>query len=342
VVFLSFESVDAAREAARVLEKEAQGIQVIAVCRSADPAVLRETMRVGVREFLCEPFEHHLVRETLEHAMAILARQPVSVEATSQIFAFLPAKAGVGTSTIALNVSAAFAARPSTRTLLCDLDLNSGIVRFMLKLNNGHSVIDAVEHAPHMDEHLWPQLVTSIGALDVLHAGQLNPSLRIEPSNIRNLVDFSRRNYQALCFDLSGNLERYSLELMQEAKRILLVCTPELPALYLAREKIQFLRDLDLYNRVGVLLNRYQKRALVTKEQVEEILGLEVAHLFPNDYQSVSRAISAGSWIDQKSPIGKEFAALAQELLDWRIAGAQDMHRYIEPFTVPTKSLVGI
>jgi phosphoribosylformylglycinamidine synthase len=46
--------------------------------------------------------------------------------------------------------------------------------------------------------------------------------------------------------DLSGNLERYSIEIMQDCKRIMLVCTPEIPSLHLAREKINFLKTLDL------------------------------------------------------------------------------------------------
>ena len=84
-------------------------------------------------------------------------------------------------------------------------------------------------------------MVTSIENLDVLHAGRLNPDFRIEPAQIRHMMDFMRRNYQALCFDLSGNLEKYSLEIMHESKKIFLVCTPEIPSLHLAREKYLYL-----------------------------------------------------------------------------------------------------
>ncbi len=42
----------------------------------------------------------------------------------------------------------------------------------------------------------------------------------MDVSQIGKLMAFMRRTYQALCFDLSGNLEKYSLELMQESKRI--------------------------------------------------------------------------------------------------------------------------
>ncbi len=51
---------------------------------------------------------------------------------------------------------------------------------------------------------------------------------------------------------MSGNLERYSLEIMHESKRIFLVCTPEIPSLHLAREKYLYLKQLDLGDRVGV------------------------------------------------------------------------------------------
>ncbi len=140
--------------------------------------------------------------------------------------------------------------------LLSDFDLNSGMVRFMLKLDSAYCVTDAAEHALEMDESLWPTMVTTMDKLDVLHAGKLNPDFRIEPTQIRHLMEFMRRNYTALCFDMSGNLERYSLEIMHESKRIFLVCTPEIPSLHLAREKYLYLKQLDLGERVSVLLNR--------------------------------------------------------------------------------------
>ncbi len=214
------------------------------------------------------------------------------------VYSFLPSKAGVGTSTIALNVAIALSNIPETPVILSDFDLNSGMMRFMLKLDNGYCVADAAEHSIEMDEALWPQLVTSIGSMDVLHAGKLNPGFRIEATQIRHLIDFMRRNYRALCFDLSGNLEKYSLEIMHESKRIFLVCTPEIPSLHLAREKYSFLKSLDLEDRVSVLVNRVSNRPVITPEQIEQILGLPVMMTFPNDYNGVHRALTAGRAIE--------------------------------------------
>ena len=289
IVFLDIREIDRSREIVQTMEQERLSVQVVAVHREVNAETLRETMRLGIRESLWEPFEESAIMESLSHIKTLLDRKPAQYDANSQLFCFLPSKAGVGTSTVALNVSAALARRPDTSCLLADFDLNSGMMRFLLQLQNTFCVTDAIEKSLEMDEQLWPQLVTRINGLDVLHAGSINPNYRVEPSRLHTLLDFLRRNYKVICADLSGNLERYSLELMQEAKAVLLVCTPEVPSLHLAREKMAFLKSIDVKDRVSVVLNRVHKKPLFTPKQVEELLGEPVIQVFANDYHGVNR-----------------------------------------------------
>jgi pilus assembly protein CpaE len=316
VLFLSTESMTRTADLVKQVEANAPGVQIVAISRSSDPEVLLESMRAGIREFLGLPFPHQQVDDALHRVQELVIKRHPSFQTSDLLYSFLPSKAGVGTSTIALNIAVAASHFPDTSVMLSDFDLNSGMVRFMLKLDNGYSVADAAEHALEMDEALWPQLVTPLGAMDVLHAGKLNPSFRIEPAQIRHLIDFMRRNYKVLCFDLSGNLEKYSLEIMHESKKIFLVCTPEIPSLHLAREKYSYLKSMDLEDRVSVLLNRVSARPAITREQIEQILGLPVAMTFPNDYNGVLRALTAGKAIDADTELGRGFLRLAQTLVE--------------------------
>jgi pilus assembly protein CpaE len=336
IVFLSTEAMAAATETLKQIEAKAPGVQVIAVSRKSDPDLLLEVMRAGVREFVAMPFEKQSLFDAVKHASDLIEKRPPTFENSDLIFSFLPSKAGVGTSTIAVNVAMALAKFPDTRVGLVDFDLSSGMLRFMLKLETNYCVADAIEHALDMDEELWPQLVTSLSNLDVLHAGRLNPNLRIEPTQVRHLAEFMRRNYRALCFDLSGNLERYSLEIMHESKRIFLVCTPEIPSLHLAREKFNFLRTLNLEGRVSVLVNRVNKREVITPQQIEQILGLPVLMSLPNDYAGVSRAVTAARQVDPKSELGQNFTRLASAMLERRPKEAKPAQRkkFIEYFSV--------
>lgn len=342
VIFVSTESTVRAMEIARELEKNTPGLQIVAVSRFCDPQILLEVMRAGIREFASLPFDRQTLTDTLRRINDQALERPAAIEATNQVFSFLPSKAGVGTSTLALNTAVAMSHVPNTNVLLSDFDLNSGMLRFMLKLENAYCVTDAAEHALEMDESLWPSMVTSLDNLDVLHAGRLNPDFRIEPAQIRHLMEFVRRNYGALCFDLSGNLEKYSLEIMHESKQIFLVTTPEIPSLHLAREKYLYLKQLDLADRVSVLLNRCQKRALISPQQIEQLLGAPVYMTFPNDYQGVQRALTAGRWVDASSELGKQFTLLAQNMFELKAMPAADSKkRFIEFFSVmPSKSVV--
>jgi len=344
LIFVSTESTPKAMEIAREVEKNTPGVQIVAISRFVDPQILLEVMRAGIREFASLPFDRQALVDALVRIRDTVQARPPAIEATHQVFSFLPSKAGVGTSTLALNAAVAMSRVPDSSVLLSDFDLNSGMVRFMLKLDGAYCVTDAAEHALEMDESLWPTMITTIDKLDVLHAGKLNPDLRIEPTQIRHLMEFMRRNYSALCFDMSGNLERYSLEIMHESKKIFLVCTPEIPSLHLAREKYLYLKQLDLGERVAVLLNRQPKRSMITPQQIEQLLGVPIYMTFPNDYQGVQRAMTAGSWVDPGSDLGRQFTSLAQCMLEAKTAPPPEAKkRFIEFFSVvPGKAIAPV
>jgi len=314
VVFLSVATRRSAMETAARIVEQAPGTQIVAIHHTCEPEALLETMRSGIREFICRPFDFETVSQSVQRIEQLLERRPADIESTDSVLAFIPSKAGVGCSTIALNTSIMLAQQPGMKVLLADFDLNCGLIGFMLQLETPYSVVSAAENAHVMDEDLWQRLVTNRGQLDILPAGPFLPGFRIEPTQIRYLLEFARRNYKAICLDLSGILEKFSLEILHESKQIFLVCTAEVPSLHLAREKMKFLRSQDLHGRVRVLLNRAQKRSMLPISEVEKLLGVPVFQTFPNDYAGVHRALSAGKSVNADSELGRGFRALAESI----------------------------
>ena len=333
ILFVDVDSLPDALRIAAAIGEAAPGTQIVAFDRACAPNTLLDLMRAGIREFVAVPDSLGELGNALGRVAAALERTPAHIPVTEEVIAFLPAKPGVGCSTVALNTSVALAAQSSTRVLLADFDLNCGIIAFLLHLDFDRSLVDAAEHAPQLDEDLWPKLVSKAHGVDVLPAGPIRPGFRIELPALRYLLEFARRNYDVVCADLSGLMERYSVELMQEAKRIYLVCTPELPALHLARQKLDYLRSLDLESRVSLLVNRAQKHALVTSSDIEKLIGLPVAIEIPNDYRGVHKALQAARPVDAGSEIGKRFAELARRILA-KTPGAKPSHRFVEYFSL--------
>jgi pilus assembly protein CpaE len=341
VIFLSFEKGEFAIKVVERVTQEVEGVQFVAYHKDCDAATLREIMRAGVRELVAEPFELSALVESLRNVKALVEQKPPLYTAKGRIYSFLPAKAGSGATTMALNLAAALSRVANTKVLLSDLDLSSGILRFLLKIRNEHAIMEVLEHMEELDENLWQQLVTTVAKLDVLHSGPLNPNVRVEPSQVHDLAQFWLRNYDVVCVDLSGNMERYSLEVLRDSQQVFLVCTPEVPSLHLTREKLAFLKSVDLDSRVSVVLNRVSKQSLLTPQQVREVLGVPVMHNFINDYQAVNSATRAGDFIDPRSKLGLQFAELAGSLLNRARVETGSKRKFLEFLSAPSQTLAG-
>ncbi len=315
-ILLSTESLGEALALAAEAERNYPGIQIIAIGRTCDNQVLLECMRAGIREFATAPFDRNMLEECFLHVLSGLQARPVKSMATDKVFCFIPVKGGVGATTVAMNVAAALSKDAQGSVALADFDLAGGILRFLLKLSNGNSTIDAIDRAASLDENFWPQLVTRVGGVDVLHSGAMNPSAQPEAAHIHRLLEFMRRNYESICLDISSRCDGLALEAMAEARKIVMVCTPEAPALHMAREKLDYLEQMQLASRCVVVLNRCTKRPVLTLSEVERILGVPVFASLPNDYQSVQRALHEGTWLPQNSEIAKGIQTLADLLME--------------------------
>jgi pilus assembly protein CpaE len=341
IVFLSTEDPGSAAQLAGIVDRSGTGTQVIAIDRDSPPPVLIEIMRAGVREIMSLPIDPDKLMQALARVTEILARKPLIFNSTDDVFSFLPAKAGGGTSTIALNMASAFARAGARRTLLADFDLSCGMISFLLKIGGGRSIVDAIESSAHLDDTIWEQVVVKRDYIDVLPSGRLNPDVAFEPIQFLDVLNFARRSYDSICLDLSGNMEPYSIELLRQSKEIFLVCMADIPSLHLARAKTQFLHTAGLDGRVSVLLNRADRQSPFSTREVEDMLGVPVRFSFMNDPRRVGNALRVGTCVDPKSDLGRQFDSLASILATPRDkqpgAERNRMRRFVEYFAiVPT------
>ncbi|MEP6961857.1 MAG: hypothetical protein ABI995_07260 [Acidobacteriota bacterium] len=324
LVLLSFESPDTAVAVIRYLESEAMGLPVIALNPMLNTSVMRESMRAGARGFLTPPVTAQQLVEVFHASRKLLKQAPLSYAATEHIYSFLPGKPGVGASIVAVNVSAALARLPGQKVMLADLDLTCGMLRFLLKLPGDLSIVDAMTRSSELDVAMWPQLVSHLGGrlgnLDVLHSGTVNPQGYLEAEHVQGLVDFARANYNALFFDLSGNLERHSIQIMLESRKVFMVCNPDAGSLALAREKFAFLKTLGLQSRVSLIVNRADQPLALPVEEIADQMGIPVDGIFPDDELAVHASIQKAQPVDPKCKLGLAFTEFSQRLLSRSMA----------------------
>jgi pilus assembly protein CpaE len=334
IVFLGTEDIARTLRLALAIDRAETGAQVVVIGNFSDQQVLLESMQVGIREFLSLPLDARRLNETVTRIIEILQRKPLTFKSTESVFSFLPAKPGDGASTVAVNVSAAIARRSQGKTLLADFDLNLGMVSFLLKMTNGRTALDALSLIDSLDENLWSNIILKRDNLDVLCSGRLEPTSAVDLSAAEKVLHYARRAYGTVCLDLSGSMEPFTLALLSQSKEIFVVCTTDLPSLHFARTKAQFLRDSGYGDRASVIINRSQLRTPFSIGELEKVLGLRVRFSLPNDPPCVSRAMHAGTSVDPKSTLGRQFELFAESIVGETDSKPARKRRFIDFFAI--------
>ncbi len=311
------------------------GLPVITLSSLEDVDVLHKLMHLGIRQHLTSPIQESALADAVEAVGQRLRTHPASVPNPGDLYTFLPAKPGVGTSTIAVSTSCALAEDLDVKTLLLDSDLAAGTIQFLLKLGPTASIIDALMHADNLDEDLWFQMVGKWGKLEVLHAGELNTPPGLDLPGLERVLSMARAQYDVICADLGSHFDPLSMALLRESRRIFLVTTPEVVALHLAGVRMRRLIELGLHDRVSLLLNR-KVRSEVKDSDVENAVGIPISHSFSNDYRGVQSSILRASPVPEGSELGDCILNLAHSLGPHREPRQTSHHRkFLEFFHVP-------
>jgi Flp pilus assembly CpaE family ATPase len=252
---------------------------------------------------------------------------------TAAVYCFLPAKPGVGASTIAVNT--ALATSKIRRTLLCDLDVNVGMSTFLLRVDAQHSVRTAIDAGHRLDQDLWHRIVGRRGDLDVLGPGGVGGE-DFNPEALTHVIRFASKIYDSIFIDCSGNFEPFCGDLLRMATQVFLVCTTEVASLHLGRMKAQTLKTVNSGERVSTLLNRASSGDALSIQEVEKLLEFRVRFSFGNDYRRVNEATLAHGAVSDRSELGKQYAQFAESLAPTprAIERPAPRRRFLEFFSV--------
>src|SRR5215203_6345729 len=156
VVVLDLRDASALPPTLSTLRRQHPTTGVVIVAARLDPMLMLEAMRAGVTEWVTNPVTSADLTAALERVSATR-----SVGVQGQTFAFVGAKGGVGTTTLAVNVAAALARASQERTLLIDLHMSYGDAAVFLGAEPRFSVVDAIENTHRLDEAFFDSLVVA-------------------------------------------------------------------------------------------------------------------------------------------------------------------------------------
>ncbi len=288
------------------------GVQVVGLHTHNDSDAILQSLRAGATEFLAAPFEPASQRDAIARLRRLCGSEPVTESGAGHVIAFSSAKPGSGASTLATQTAFALRRLTGQRILLADFDLTGGTIAFYLKLSHNYSVVDALQHAEHLDPTLWTSLAVSHGGLDILPSPAAPYAEPIDGGRLRLLIDYARQLYDWVILDLPTVFSQISLTALAECEHAYLVSTSELPSLHLTRKAMGMISQIGFpRERFEVLVNRVDRRDEIGAANLEKLFNCPVNASLPNDYFSLHRVVTLGQPLGPEGELGKAIEKLA-------------------------------
>jgi pilus assembly protein CpaE len=288
-------------------------VAVLLLVKALDHTVIPDIVQAGVRDCLPEP----VTAAALDRAVC---RMGTLVEAdlsrgTGRVIAVVGAKGGVGATTIAVNTATAIARQAASPPLLIDLHITGGDISVFLGAKARLSVLAALQNLHQADEAFLAGLFEKSSAGVHLLTSSTRPSpVAVGTPAIQALLDFAARRYQVTVVDVPRR-DSAAMEALDRATTILLVTTQDLSAVQAAAATASTLRQRFGSQRFRVVINRYDKHASVSAQDVAMVTREPVAWTLPNDFRVAVEAINAGRpFTMQDGKLAAAIKGLAAEL----------------------------
>jgi pilus assembly protein CpaE len=324
--------------ATREMSMQAPFSQVVMMSVQAEQHYMKQAMAAGARDFQPKPFTadeligcvrrvYDIGRpiydklEAIEQVQAQVAAQAPSKTgqgaADAPVIAVYSPKGGIGTSVLAANLAVALQ-REYGDVVLVDADLQFGDILVHLNTRATRTMSDLI-HQGELDIELLPDVLLShnSGLKLLLSPPQPEYADAITPDIIDKIIKGLKSDFKIVLVDTCSKLNEPTMTVLENADYILMLTSPELPAVKSAKLFLELADRLEFDSeRLGVIINRANLSGGISPKQIGKVLKLKHAYFVPHDPR-LHMAINKGIAVTQEdagAPSAQAITDLAQEV----------------------------
>lgn len=304
-------------ELTRQIRTLATSAALLILGKGSDPGRIRLLFRSGADDVLQVPRDLSSVplaiRETVQSGRN---RSGPGISGGKVVVVWSP-KGGVGCSLVAANLAVALQVQQRRRTLLADLNSPYGGVDAILALQPERTFADLFRVIDELHAgHVAQACTEHRSGLAVLCAANTpGPLGGLEPVHITNLVRVCRSLFDVTVLDLPSAWVSPVITAVDLADRLLLVVTPDAPAVRSAQVGVGLLPLAKRERQMtGVVVNRVSTRSELQPREIGEMLALPVVATIQSDFVALEPHVNTGQPLISSTPVRAKPSRVAQDL----------------------------
>jgi pilus assembly protein CpaE len=270
-----------------------------------DVLLYRELIKNGISEYVVAPVS----AVGFIDLIASLYEDPKSAP-LGRIVAFVGAKGGVGSSTIAHNLAWATSQKHNIDTIITDLDLAFGTASLNFNQDGSGGILEALNQPDRLDSTLVERMMTKLGnKLSLLNGpGTVDREMNIEGHAVEAILNVVRASSPLVMVDVPNMWAPWIKNTLLNADDIIITATPELPSLRNAKNLMDLLRTSRpndrppqlIINQVGI-----PKRPEISTADFSKALGVTPLAIIPHDPAAFGLAQGNGQMLHEVAPKSK-------------------------------------
>ena len=291
--------------------------QVVVIGAANDIGIYRELLALGVSEYVVAPVDPIAVINMVGRLY-----QGADARRLGRTFAFVGAKGGVGSSTVANNVAAEIARLHGCDVVLIDLDLPFGTASLDFGLDSTQGVAQALEDPTRLDELLLERLLGKYGEhVRVLTApAAVLQCYDLQQDALVRLIELAQASFPFVVLDIPHVWSAWAKKTLLSADQVVITATPDLANLRNAKNLIELLiaarpndaRPKLVLNQVGV-----PKRCELKPSKLASVLEIEPTAALAFAPSVFSSAANTGKMIadvSANSAAARSFTRIAEAI----------------------------
>lgn len=289
-----------------------------------DVSLYRQLVGLGVSDYLVKPVSSELLCEAFVTAMR--SKEESQEARQTRLFAFIGARGGVGTTTVAVSTAWLLAHEFKLRTALVDLDLHFGNLALSLDLEPGRGLREALENPDRTDSMLLASaMVTEGEKLPILATEEpLEEQLAFDGGAVAPLLAALSQDYDCLVVDLPRSLDAMARQVIALADATIVVTDLSLSALRDTVRLVDLAKALDARGKPLLVGNQLgaDHRGEIGRPEFERGIGGVLDLAVPFDVKAAVAAAHGGKALPDAA--GGSKAAIELRKLAARLAGRED------------------
>lgn len=293
------------------------GTKVVVIGHMNDVSLYREMIRQGVNEYLVAPLHPMGVIEAVSRLYVDPDAPPIG-----RTIAFVGAKGGTGSSTIAHNIGWCISSGMDEDVIITDLDLPFGTAGLDFNQDPAQGIADALTAPERLDDVLLDRLlVKCTDRLSLFTApAVLDRDFEMDGDSCESVLDIVREGVPCVIVDLPHVWAPWTKKVLLAADEIVITATPDLASLRNAKSMLDLIRHARPNdNPAHIVLNQVgiPKRPEIPVKDFAEAVGAEPTLVLPFNPGLFGTAANNGQMIEELDAKGKTAEGLrflAQQL----------------------------